>query len=155
MIKLITITISILFLFSSISFAAEELPAKKKKSKKQYEQNNVTSDPCESTSGMGQQECAAKKMEIADKELNTIYKALLAKLREIDGVEGGETGRYPKKGLIDAQRAWIKYRDANCDFYGDIYGGAPAWRSAESLNCRTEMTEGRTKELQKYFEYYN
>jgi uncharacterized protein YecT (DUF1311 family) len=158
MIKLITITISILFLFSSISFAADELPAKielpskTNKSKKQNELNNAESDPCKSAKGAGQQECAHNKMVIADKELNAIYKALLAKLLEVDGVEGGETGRYPKRGLIEAQKAWIKYRDTNCAFYGDIYGGAPVWRSVEDLYCRTEMTTTRTKELRKFLD---
>jgi uncharacterized protein YecT (DUF1311 family) len=150
-IKHITVTLSILILFSSISFAADEYPAIKKKSKKQYDQNNAASDPCESTSGLGQWECAQKKMEIADKKLNAIYKVLIAKLPEVYGPEG----RNPKKDLIEAQRVWIKYRDSNCQFVGGISGGAPVWRDAYYEQCRVEMTEARTKELQKYNEEFN
>lgn len=148
----VTITLIIMVLFSVVSFAADN-NAVSKNVKKKYSQKK-TGNPCESPSGVGQQECAGKKFEIADKKLNSIYKVLLAKLPEVDGTEGGETGKYPKRGLIEAQKAWIKYRDANCDFYGDIYGGAPVWRSAESLNCRVTMTEIRTKELQKYLDDY-
>lgn len=156
MIKYLNIILSFLILFSSISFAADQYhPAINKKSKKQHEQNNTASDPCESTSGLGQQECAQKKMNIADKKLNAVYKVLLLKLPEVEGTVGGETGRYPKHGLIAAQRAWIKYRDANCEFFGDMYGEAPVWRLAENLNCQVKMTESRTKELQKYLKDYN
>ena len=151
MIKFITITLSVLILLLSISFAADDNEALSKSIKK-YEQKD---DPCESTGAMGQQECAQIKMDIADKELNAVYKALLAKLPEVEGVEGGETGRYPKKSLIEAQRAWIKYRDANCQFFGEIYGGSPAWQFAENLNCRTKMTITRTEELRNYLDNSN
>ena len=150
MMKYIRIFFSLMILLSSISFAADNTAI----NKKQKQRYSFEGDPCESTSGLGQQECARRKLDIADKKLNSIYKALLAKLPEVAGTEGGETGRYLKKGLIEAQRAWIKYRDANCEFFGDIYGGAPVWRSAENLNCRVAMTEARTKELQKYFDDY-
>jgi len=154
MIKFITVTLSALFLLATNSFAADNIHVVNK-SKKKYEQNNAASDPCESTGGLGQQECAQKKIEIADKKLNVIYKSLLAKLPEIEGVEGGEAGKYPKKGLIDAQIAWIKFRDKNCEFVGDVSGGAPLWRRAYDGFCRAEMTETRAKELQKYFDDYN
>jgi len=148
MIRLLTITLSILISLASISFAVDEYPAIKKKSKKQYEQNNVVSDPCESTSGIGQWECAQKKMEIADKKLNATYKVLIGMLQDGFWPNGVE----PKKDLIEAQRLWIKYRDANCQLVGGISGGAPEWRSAYYENCRVEMTEKRTEELQKYIE---
>jgi len=149
MIKFITIILSILIIFPSILFAADNNLELKSKTK--YEHNNAVSDPCESTSGLGQQECAQKKNEIADKKLNAIYKALLKKLSEVEVVEGGETGISPKKKLIQAQRAWIKFRNANCEFVGNLSGGVHTWKSVHEGFCFTEMTEERTKELQKYF----
>jgi uncharacterized protein YecT (DUF1311 family) len=86
--------------------------------------------------------CSAEKYDQADAKMNKLYGQLLAKL---------ET-KQTKERLRTAQRAWIKYRDANCEFFGDIYGGAPVWRSAEDLNCRVEMTTIRTKELRKYLD---
>ena len=150
MIKHITIILSILILFSSISFASDDNRIIKK-SKKKYERINSLSELCESTGGLGQQECAQKKMEIADKKLNVTYKELLTKLPE----EYGPDRRNPKKYLIEAQRVWIKYRQTNCEFVGSIFGGAEVWRDAYFENCRVEMTETRTKELQRYFDEYN
>lgn len=150
MIKYIIIFLSLMILLFSISFAANNIVVNNQP--KQEQKYGLEDDPCKSTSGLGQQECAKRKLDIADKKLNSIYKALLAKLPEVDG--RGETERYPKKGLIGAQRKWINYRDANCEFFGDIYGGAPVWRYAENLNCCVAMTEVRTKELQKYFDFY-
>jgi uncharacterized protein YecT (DUF1311 family) len=134
MIKLTTIIFCILFLFVSISYTADQ-----------------NSNPCESTSGLGQWKCAQKKMEIADKKLNATYKTLLEKIQNSSWPNGVD----PKKDLIEAQRQWIKYRDTNSQFVGDCTGGAPEWRSAYYENCRFEMTEERTKELQKYIERLN
>src|SRR6266478_9105520 len=44
--------------------------------------------------------------------LNENYKKLISKL---------PTER--KNALVEAQRAWIKFRDANCGFYADPDGG--------------------------------
>lgn len=150
MIKKITITLIILFLLSSLSFSVadtrDEIPAIKKKPNRQYGQRDTVIEPCESPGALGQQECAQKKINIADKKLNATYKELLAKIPE----DYGPDRRNPKKALIDAQRLWIKYRDANCQFHGDITGGAPDWVGAFSMLCILEMTEARTNELQKY-----
>jgi uncharacterized protein YecT (DUF1311 family) len=50
-----------------------------------------------------------------------------------------------KKTLLDAQRAWIKFRDLNCEFYYDPDGGTAA-RLART-DCFLQATADRAKEL--------
>ena len=56
--------------------------------------------------------CNAAEIELQDARLNKAYKEVMSQLSESR-----------KKELRDAQRAWIKYRDANCKFYADAEGG--------------------------------
>jgi uncharacterized protein YecT (DUF1311 family) len=55
-------------------------------------------------------------------------------------------GTERKNALIEAQRAWIKFRDANCGFYGDPEGGSAARMAANE--CFLNATADRAKELQ-------
>lgn len=48
--------------------------------------------------------------------------------------------------LRNAQRAWIAWRDAECAFQYDRYGGG-SMRSVASANCRMSMTAMRALEL--------
>jgi uncharacterized protein YecT (DUF1311 family) len=69
-----------------------------------------------------------------DARLNENYKRLISKLA---------TER--KNVLIEAQRAWIKFRDANCGFYADPEGGSAARLVANE--CILNATAQRAKEL--------
>jgi type I restriction-modification system DNA methylase subunit len=51
-----------------------------------------------------------------------------------------------KNALLDAQRAWIKYRDANCAFWDDPAGGQSAAVTAKE--CILTMTADRASELE-------
>ena len=70
-----------------------------------------------------------------DARLNENYKRLLSKL-----------GPERKNALIEAQRAWIRFRDANCSFYADPEGGSAARMAANE--CFLNATVDRAKELQ-------
>ena len=50
-----------------------------------------------------------------------------------------------KKVLLEAQRAWIKFRDANCNFYYDPDGGSSARMAANE--CVLNATADRAGEL--------
>jgi uncharacterized protein YecT (DUF1311 family) len=50
-----------------------------------------------------------------------------------------------KNALVEAQRAWIKFRDANCGFYADPEGGSAARMTANE--CFLNATADRAKEL--------
>ena len=69
-----------------------------------------------------------------DARLNENYKKLISKL---------PTER--KNALVQAQSAWIKFRDANCGFYADPEGGSAARMTANE--CFLNATADRAKEL--------
>ncbi len=80
--------------------------------------------------------CEGKIFDQADAALNAAYAKLTAKA----GAEG-------KAKLVEAQRNWIKYRDAQCAFEtlgssrGSIHG-------MEVAICMAELTKAQTKRLQ-------
>ncbi len=80
-------------------------------------------------------ECIGAETQRQDARLNKVYKALAANLSP-----------ERKKQLQEAQRAWIKFRDANCGFYYDPDGGSMARVSAN--DCVMTMTSNRAKELE-------
>ena len=47
--------------------------------------------------------------------------------------------------LLNAQRLWIQYRDANCGFYAGADGSLSRIQAAD---CMFKMTRGRTQELE-------
>jgi len=80
--------------------------------------------------------CLSKAKDASDARLNSVYQSIRKKL-DIE-----EANR-----LVETQRIWIKYRDANCSaeraLYGTGTGAYPAY-----LACVDAMTRARTKELQ-------
>ncbi len=73
----------------------------------------------------------------ADKELNVVYIKLKKELNEND-----------KKNLIEAQKAWIKFRDLNCKFRSQDPGdGGGPYTNKMKIDCLIQETEKRTKEL--------
>jgi uncharacterized protein YecT (DUF1311 family) len=84
--------------------------------------------------------CAEREYQAADKQLNQVYRQLRAQL----------SGQQRQR-VTNAQLAWIKFRDANCDYErGQFEGGTMA--SSVVTNCLASMTEQRTKELEKYLQ---
>ena len=79
--------------------------------------------------------CAQKELDEADKELNTIYKKVSAKL---DGAQ--------KQCLVQSQRQWIIFRDSYSKIYGLIYSGGSIAPSA-IMSCKTQTTRARIAEL--------
>ncbi len=79
-------------------------------------------------------ECVDAEIKKQDKKLNENYKTLMTALNASR-----------KNGLKNAQRLWIKYRDANCHFYYDPDGGTI--QSILSSDCLLRMTAERADEL--------
>lgn len=91
--------------------------------------------------------CAYQDFETADAELNAQYKQTRAAMVTLDtGLEDNLKGA--EKALLTAQRAWISYRDGQCEAYGfNARGG-----SMEPMlisGCQAELTRARTKELKE------
>ena len=78
--------------------------------------------------------CISVEHARQDQQLNRNYKALMAELTPAR-----------KKQLQTAQRLWLQYRDANCQFYADPDGGTLAGVAA--ADCVLQMTANRAREL--------
>ena len=79
-------------------------------------------------------DCMGAEFTRQDARLNENYKKLMAKL----------SGKR-KEALLEAQRAWIKFRDANCNFYYDPEGGSAAHLAG--TDCNLNATANRATEL--------
>ena len=84
-------------------------------------------------------DCIGAETERQETRLNKIYKRIMAQL---DGAG--------KKRLREAQQAWIKFRDANVDFYKDPNGGTAA--TLAGADRYLVMTTERASELEKFKE---
>jgi uncharacterized protein YecT (DUF1311 family) len=79
--------------------------------------------------------CWGNEYKAADAKLNQAYRQLVAKLEEEE-----------KAQLKNAQTAWLKYRDLNCEFVADQYKGGTI-RPMIAAICLTDVTNNRTTEL--------
>lgn len=92
--------------------------------------------------------CAHQDYLAADAAMNAQWKITSAEMKERDnGATGPKDERADYFGtLIEAQRAWLTYRDAHCRSEGYYaYGG-----SLEPLlvsSCKAQLTRQRTDQL--------
>ena len=95
-------------------------------------------DPCANPQTQTEMtQCAAEAYKAADKVLNQVYQQLVAKLDDEE-----------KAQLKEAQTAWLKYRDTNCDFVADQYKGG-TMRPMIYAGCLEDVTKRRTSELRE------
>ncbi|HGY9624384.1 TPA: lysozyme inhibitor LprI family protein [Pseudomonas putida] len=80
--------------------------------------------------------CIVAETQVQDERLNRVYKQLMAKLEPSQ-----------QKALRDVQRTWIKYRDENCAFHGQVSGGTA--RQLEGGMCLMDLTRERAVELER------
>ncbi len=81
--------------------------------------------------------CIGEEYLVQDAKLNVAYKKLSAQLT---------VGR--KQQLVAAQRLWIRYRDANCEFYADPDGGTVT--TINAAICELDETARRARELENF-----
>ncbi|TRU30012.1 MAG: lysozyme inhibitor LprI family protein [Microcystis aeruginosa Ma_QC_B_20070730_S2] len=84
--------------------------------------------------------CASIAYQNADRKLNQVYRQLLPRLSAAR-----------KQKLITAQQAWIKFRDSSCEFERSAYEGGSIAPMIYGF-CLADVTEQRTKDLQRYLE---
>ena len=95
-------------------------------------------DPCANPQTQTEMtQCAADAYKAADAVLNQVYRQLVAKLDDDE-----------KAQLKEAQTAWLKYRDTNCDFVADQYKGG-TMRPMIYAGCLADVTKNRTSELRE------
>ena len=98
----------------------------------------ATKDPCpDANSQYEMNVCAHKEFQAADAALNRIYNQLSSRLDE---------GRRAK--LKEAELAWLKYRDGNCEFVSSEYEGGSMRPMVHSF-CLADVTRARTAELKR------
>lgn len=103
-------------------------------------------DPCKTQANTLEiNECGKQELAKKDKELNAAYQQLMKKLAPADKSDDTKYAEV-KKQLIEAQKNWIKYRDADCSAKYTLYEQGSI-RGIVHLSCLREKTEQRTKEL--------
>jgi uncharacterized protein YecT (DUF1311 family) len=86
--------------------------------------------------------CADQDFRAADKALNETYGEIVKRLS--DDSDG-------HKRLSAAQKAWIAFRDAECDFQAGNSIDGSIYPMLISM-CRTGLTQKRTTELKAYLD---
>lgn len=87
----------------------------------------------------------SKQIREMDKQLNVLYRRLLERYQSEQARKDPQL-RKEAKLLVDAQRAWIRYRDKVCDFENEAIGGINAISWAR---CKARITETRLGELKE------
>lgn len=99
-------------------------------------------DDCEGTSGSTYVEACnlEKSVREMDKQLNSKYQEILTMYQKRKATAS-------VKSLVDAQRAWIRYRDKVCTFEDKAFGGIVgiSW-----IRCKARITETRLNELSEF-----
>ncbi|WP_207414846.1 lysozyme inhibitor LprI family protein [Roseomonas haemaphysalidis] len=84
--------------------------------------------------------CAARELAAADARLNATYNQVVGRLKAEPEA---------RAALLEAQRAWIRFRDGECAFATvNARGGSVA--PFLDARCQTRMTEARLQQLQDY-----
>lgn len=85
--------------------------------------------------------CANAQAEAADDRLNEVYQQVRDRIQ----------GTAEDALLVDAQLAWIEFRDRECDFVVRSYEGGSIAALIYS-SCVARVTEQRTEELRNYLQ---
>ena len=93
-------------------------------------------NPCEGSTTRDVEQCLATDLARADAELNRYYAAGTKRL-----TEQKDTAALAK--LRTAERAWIAYRDAECDAVYESWSQGTI-RGAMNLGCRIALAKART-----------
>jgi uncharacterized protein YecT (DUF1311 family) len=95
---------------------------------------------CADETQVVQDMCADASYQKADAALNRSYKEILHRLKDDSATT---------KLLVEAQKAWIAYRDAECAFSSSANKGGTIYPMVFSI-CLEGLTKNRTAELDVY-----
>lgn len=87
--------------------------------------------------------CMAQAYERADGELNRLYQQIIGRLK------GDADMAKTRAALVATQRAWIAFRDLECDFVGTGTTGGTI-NSSIIASCRTDLTNKRIDDFKAY-----
>ncbi len=98
---------------------------------------------CKDSNGRGRNEsllCADADREMVDKRLNQTYQRILSRL-------AGKN----KASLIEAQRAWVRFKLTDCEDEAGYEETAANWRDVSVVSCETELTKQRLQTLERRY----
>jgi uncharacterized protein YecT (DUF1311 family) len=94
--------------------------------------------------------CAEKDFDAADAALNTQWKQTRKVVADYDKqLEANQRGA--EKALLKAQRAWIDYRDGQCEAEGFAARGG-TMEPMLVMSCKAEVSKVRADELKQLAE---
>lgn len=96
---------------------------------------------------MDLEDCAAKEQKVVEARLNSTYQKLM---RRLDGQEGGEKNQALRQAVLEAQRAWVRFREADCRAVYTQHGGSA--RNLQVIGCLQSHAEQRLRELDDFME---
>ena len=85
-------------------------------------------------------ECYGNAYKKADAELNVLYRQITARLKD---------DKATTKLLVAAQRAWVAFRDAECDFFASGVSGGSAHGMILAI-CLDRLTSKRIDDFKNY-----
>jgi uncharacterized protein YecT (DUF1311 family) len=106
---------------------------------------------CDGAGGAGQSgKCLNDAFDAADRRLNAIY-GLIVKMFDAGAVDPMSAFFYDKKkDLVAAERAWVKFRDAQCASEAEMLSqGSASGNVAATDDCLMKMTRERIAYLEQ------
>jgi uncharacterized protein YecT (DUF1311 family) len=97
-------------------------------------------EDCPDQSQQGLNQCADAAYKKADAELNTVYKEITRRLK-------GDAAT--AKLLTNAQKAWIEFRDSECEFANSENVGGSIYPMVYA-GCLERLTKTRASQLRAY-----
>ncbi len=89
--------------------------------------------------------CVEEKMIVANIELNKTYQEAIMRIVEEEAeLQKIEFQIDLEEPFRRAQQAWLKYRDADCEFIGQAYTPSP-WAGVQIEECKLRMILERTE----------
>ena len=108
------------------------------------------SEPCKSDDPASIQQCITADLAAKDKQLNTAYQKVLQGLTpqiKDNPIDYAAV----KRLLVEGQRAWIRFRDNDCNALAPLIASGTS-RMVAVVECKIQRTEQRTKELKSWGE---
>jgi uncharacterized protein YecT (DUF1311 family) len=94
--------------------------------------------------------CGKIELDKIELKLNQVYTRVLKMMDEISKDPSNTSNKSKlKKSFIDAQRFWVKFREADCDTTYTLWSDGTI-RGTMYLSCMMDRANKRIKELEAY-----
>lgn len=87
-------------------------------------------------------ECQSRRIQVLDAKLNSVYELVLSKAAT------REDGPDFIRALRKSQRAWLAFKDSNCEVYAVLpMARSDTWKTLYRQDCLAETLKERIEEL--------